>query len=361
MKSYIISFFLIVTLALGQGTQINLYDYQLQTNAGVKTKNGKIGFVTMKPVKNPHDTTTFGYWISNNTNANAVFFELKEGQKTIASVTAKDFSAKAKLDAAGGVTSAVYSAGTGQNAYTVKIESSVISDTTMPLGKVVQLTVKVKTSGNKTLNGSLNLYADGFVRMVGTNGVSTSNIEKGKPVYPFALLIANAGSSIVLDPSEQKTAGKSVKVHSASISSSGNEVELITLRAHGTTVKSYDKSANQAANVESIISAKKEVTELALLNSASKTTPFPGDTITYTITYHNIGSSPAQDIVISNPIPVNTTYVDDSAAGEGTEISIDRRKVQPPQKGEVTSVTWKISKKIMPGEEGTVSLKAVVR
>jgi uncharacterized repeat protein (TIGR01451 family) len=128
-----------------------------------------------------------------------------------------------------------------------------------------------------------------------------------------------------------------------------------------TTVKDYEKSFVQALNLENAVTAKKEKTELSLLNSASSSTPSPGDTITYTITYHNIGTAAAQDINISNPIPVNTVYVEKSAAGDGAEITVDRKKVNLPQVGEVTSVNWKITKKVSPGEEGTVSLKAVIR
>ena len=114
-------------------------------------------------------------------------------------------------------------------------------------------------------------------------------------------------------------------------------------------------------NIETLFVSKKEKTELSILNSASKLTPFPGDTITYTIIYHNIGTSPAQDVVISNPIPALTTYVDNSAAGDKAEVTIDRKKVAPPQQGEVTGVNWKVTKRINPGEEGTVFFKAVVR
>jgi len=150
-------------------------------------------------------------------------------------------------------------------------------------------------------------------------------------------------------------------VSSSDVPSTGEEVEVLSFRTLVSTVKNFEKSALQVKNIESLIVSKKEKTELSILNSASKVTPFPGDTITYTITYHNIGSSPAQDVVISNPIPALTTYVENSAAGEMAEVSIDRKKVAPPQQGEVTGVNWKVTKRINPGEEGTVSFKAIVR
>jgi uncharacterized repeat protein (TIGR01451 family) len=361
MKTIVIVAVLMYAVAFGQVTTLNLYEYQLQANSGVKTKNGKIGFISVKPAKNAKEDSSFGYWFSNNTNANAVFLEVKDGQKTVASVTAKDFSAKAKMQSAGSKTSAVYTAGTGASSVTVTLDADVVPDPAMPLGKTILIEVKAKAAAGKNLSAVMSLYADGFVKKLGTNGISNSRVEKGKAAYPLVVLVGNSGTTVTTDNAEQKAAGKMVKISSAPVISTGENVVLLSFRTQTTSVTSYEKSLDQAANLEQAITAKKEKTELSLLNSASKATPFPGDTITYTITYHNIGTSAAQDIVISNPIPANTFYVDKSAQGDGAEVTVDRKKVNPPQVGEVTSVSWKITKKVAPGEEGTVSLKAVVR
>ncbi|MFA6468407.1 MAG: hypothetical protein WCW35_05870 [Bacteroidota bacterium] len=361
MKNTFIILFALSSIAFGQETSLNLYDYQLQANSITKTKSGKIGFISLKPVKNAKEEQAFGYWLSNNTNASAVFLEVKDGQKTIASVTAKDFSAKAKSQLKGTKTSFSYSTGSGANAVTIMLESDVITDETMPLGKVIQITVKAKAAGNKNLSAVMTLFGDGFVRKVGTNGISNSRTEKGKADFPFAIIVGNTGTTVNTDNAIQKSAGKLVKLTSATIASSGEEVELLSFRTHASTVKNFEKASKQAANIEQAVTNKKNVTEFSLLNSASKTNPFPGDTIIYYITYHNIGNSPGQDIVVSNDIPVNTFYVDGSAEGEDAEVTINRKKVVPPQQGEVISVSWKITKQVNPGEEGTVSLKAVIR
>jgi uncharacterized repeat protein (TIGR01451 family) len=361
MKTLVVITTLIVSFAFGQGTQLELYDYQLQANSLVKMKNGRIGFISMKQAKSTKEESNFGFWLSNNTNANAVFLDVKDGQKSIATVTAKDFAAKAKSQTAGKKTSTVYTAGSGANAVTITIETEAVADTTMPLGKVVLADVKVKAAGTRKLSAVMTLYGDGFVSKIGTNGLTNSNVENGKAAYPLVMLVGNAGTTASTESAPQKTAGKLVKLTSATVSSTGEEVSLLSFRTHATTVKNFEKSISQAMNVESVVSTKKEKTELSLLNSASKATPFPGDTITYTITYHNIGNAAAQDITISNPIPVNTSYVEKSAAGDGAEITEERKKLPPPQIGEVLSVSWKIKKQVRPGEEGTVSLKAVIR
>jgi uncharacterized repeat protein (TIGR01451 family) len=51
----------------------------------------------------------------------------------------------------------------------------------------------------------------------------------------------------------------------------------------------------------------------------------PGDVVYYTIQYSNSGDEPATNVEIDNPLPEGTSYVSDSAWGEGSRIlfSID--------------------------------------
>ena len=46
----------------------------------------------------------------------------------------------------------------------------------------------------------------------------------------------------------------------------------------------------------------------------------PGDEVIYTVTFANIGDQPAENVVITNPLPEQLTYVDGSAFGPGAEI-----------------------------------------
>ena len=54
----------------------------------------------------------------------------------------------------------------------------------------------------------------------------------------------------------------------------------------------------------------------------------PGERVGYQIEVNNKGNEPAADIVIENPIPEHTTYVQDSAKGLNTliEFSVDNGK-----------------------------------
>lgn len=105
----------------------------------------------------------------------------------------------------------------------------------------------------------------------------------------------------------------------------------------------------------------------------------PGDTVIFTTHYANLGSQPATNVVIHNPVPAHMLYLDDSAAGEGAriEFSIDNGKTfaRPEQlkikttegkermatAAEYTHIRWTILGEIGPGAKGLVSYKAKVK
>lgn len=47
----------------------------------------------------------------------------------------------------------------------------------------------------------------------------------------------------------------------------------------------------------------------------------PGDQVIYTVTARNVCDTPADNIVIANPVPEHMTYVPSSALGTGTDIA----------------------------------------
>lgn len=65
----------------------------------------------------------------------------------------------------------------------------------------------------------------------------------------------------------------------------------------------------------------------------------PGETVFYTITFRNVGTEPADNVVITNPIADSLVYIDGSAFGPGTDIrfSVDGGKTFAPV-GELTVV-----------------------
>ena len=78
--------------------------------------------------------------------------------------------------------------------------------------------------------------------------------------------------------------------------------------------------------------------------TVDKTQALPGDTLTYTITYRNTGNDAAANVVVSCPIPANTTYVTGSG---GTYDSAAR------------TVRWTIPT-LATGGSGTLTFKVTV-
>jgi uncharacterized repeat protein (TIGR01451 family) len=97
----------------------------------------------------------------------------------------------------------------------------------------------------------------------------------------------------------------------------------------------------------------------------------PGERVGYQIEVNNKGTEPAADIVIANPIPEHTVYIQDSAKGLNTKIefSVDNgktfalpaelfiekngKRVQAVSE-DFTQVRWKLNKPLAVGASSTV-------
>jgi len=102
------------------------------------------------------------------------------------------------------------------------------------------------------------------------------------------------------------------------------------------------------ANVVITVAKKTETSpNLTLTKSADKTEVQPGDTITYTIIYKNDGASDAINVVITDPIPSGTVYVDQSAT-QGGVYNANKNEIQ-----------WTIPT-LAPNASGSVSFQAMV-
>lgn len=108
----------------------------------------------------------------------------------------------------------------------------------------------------------------------------------------------------------------------------------------------------------------------------------PGDVVEYVLTYTNQGDAPATDANIDDAIPKGTTYLADTASGEGAEITfssdggktfapavkltyefrlpsgaVEKRVATP---AEYTHVRWTL-KKVVPGATGKVAFRVKVK
>lgn len=105
----------------------------------------------------------------------------------------------------------------------------------------------------------------------------------------------------------------------------------------------------------------------------------PGERVLFSVTYTNSGDQPAENVTITNPVPEQMTYVDDSATGNNTSIlfSVDGGESfaaasdlqvgnadgtqRPASASDYTHVRWLVRSDIAPGTSGTVQFTATVK
>lgn len=105
------------------------------------------------------------------------------------------------------------------------------------------------------------------------------------------------------------------------------------------------------------------------------TTVVPGDEVVYTVTFSNVSDEPAENVVITNPLAAEMTYVVGSAFGPGSDIifSVDGGKsFASPEKlfvtksgvehlasaDDYTHIRWVMNNEIVAGAQGMARFKA---
>lgn len=150
---------------------------------------------------------------------------------------------------------------------------------------------------------------------------------------------------------------------------------LIVAVSFTTTVSAQEQGH---LNVRTLVQ-KEEVT----VNDAGETerrlvaadTVVPGDDVVYTITFTNISEESAENVVITNPISNNLTYVAGSAFGPGTviEFSVDGGQTygqpnelvvgtnggqRPAGADDFTHVRWTMESELAAGAQGLARFRA---
>lgn len=116
----------------------------------------------------------------------------------------------------------------------------------------------------------------------------------------------------------------------------------------------------------------------AVQREVSAATVVPGDELLYTIFFRNVGTQPAGNIVINDPIPDNTRYKDGSAFGAGTVItySVDGGKTfasadkltvrgadgksRKAVAADYTNIRWVFKPQLAPGKQGSVQFRVIL-
>lgn len=99
----------------------------------------------------------------------------------------------------------------------------------------------------------------------------------------------------------------------------------------------------------------------------------PGDTVIIRLTYANSGDEPADDVVISNPVPTELEFIETRGSetalysvdggttfGELSALVVAQAdgEARPAMASDVTNVRWLLGSPLSPGASGTVSFAA---
>ena len=106
-------------------------------------------------------------------------------------------------------------------------------------------------------------------------------------------------------------------------------------------------------------------------------TVVPGERVIYTITFRNTGEDPADDVVITNPISEELTYVLGSAFGPGMDLQfsvdgqsfaaadeltvIEDGETRPATPEDYTHIRWVMQSDLSAGAQGTVRFSALLK
>lgn len=138
---------------------------------------------------------------------------------------------------------------------------------------------------------------------------------------------------------------------------------------------SFVATAQETGTIRIQTSADVEIIEtdasgetVTRLEQASKVVP--GDIVIYTVSFSNTGSEPAENVVITNPVPRHMEYVEGTAFGPGADISFSIDGGQswgapeelvitaldgsqrPAQASDYTDIRWILRNELQPGAQG---------
>jgi uncharacterized repeat protein (TIGR01451 family) len=99
---------------------------------------------------------------------------------------------------------------------------------------------------------------------------------------------------------------------------------------------------------------------LSLAKAVNAATARPGDVLTYTVTYANLGTTPLSSIVIQDATPPYTVFVSASCGTLGTGLT-GCAVTQQPAVNASGSVRWTLSGTLAPGASGTVTYQVRVQ
>jgi len=193
---------------------------------------------------------------------------------------------------------------------------------------------KANTEGTVQFSGSTASDAAGWNYVLYQDVNCNSQVDATDPVSEQASLTADQELCII------------VKVFVPAQAVSGKSYGLSVLanfNPRGTSVYHSTKVSDLT-----IVGGKEG---LQLKKTADKLTALPGETVTYTLTFENIGAEPIHDITIQDVTPAYTLFIDTDCEMLAAGLKCT---VESPGQLQSGSITWTINGELLPGSIGTI-------
>jgi uncharacterized repeat protein (TIGR01451 family) len=115
---------------------------------------------------------------------------------------------------------------------------------------------------------------------------------------------------------------------------------------------------NTATRSDVTVIGPPTTTGLTLVKTVDKDSALPGETLTYTVTYANLGAETLRDVVVHDATPVFTTF---ASAGNGALPSnLTGVSITQPSVGGTGAIRWTFTGTLAPGSSGTVTYTVTV-
>ena len=146
--------------------------------------------------------------------------------------------------------------------------------------------------------------------------------------------------------------------HRAPAAARAGDAELVTLGAS----MSYTNASPVLVSVATLDDHTTVIDSggLELVKSVDVTSAKPGDVITYTLTYRNLGTQSLSAVLIRDATPAHTVFVTASCGTLGGGLGGCSLTTQPAP-GATGDVTWSLAGSLLPGASGNVSFQVRVQ
>mgnify|MGYP003341708629 CR=1 FL=1 len=234
----------------------------------------------------------------------------------------------------------------GASSYTLTWNVRRVSDGHFPAGNAVS--VSFLLAGRRAISVR--------ARFLGAVTGSMKNDPNGCVIADTAsghaiAIAASAGASV-----GAASAPSRFVVESGAVALSPSQATpILAFTAVGTTALLPAQAETQARGALAYARTGAAAPQVVVTTTVDRPSASRGDTVTYTIDYCNIGADTATAVELGNPIPSRSRYVEDSATGERSEITVLRSDDRTPR-----SLSWRFFDPIAPGARRTVRFKVIV-